>query len=101
LSDLTEDSLVQAMLDIMSLAENRDKKISINPTKILIHPYNLKYFKEPKKKMYKLMLNGKRYNTKTYNSYEDARKYVRRLVTKKLGAYFDDYTQFGFNIQPM
>ena len=48
--------------------------------------------------MYKILRDGKRYNTKKFCSYEDARKYVRRLVTKIAGMYFDDYTKFGFKV---
>lgn len=41
---------------------------------------------------------GKRYNSKKFESYESARKYVRKLVTKLTGSYNNDYTKFGFNI---
>lgn len=41
---------------------------------------------------------GKRYNNKTFPTYEAARKYVRRLVTKLSGHYADSYTKLGFNI---
>ena len=47
--------------------------------------------------MYKILRNGKRYNNKKFCSYEDARKYVRRVVTRLFG-YHDDYTGFGFKI---
>ena len=62
---------------------------------------NLKIFKLIKKentKMYKILRYTRRYNSKSFTSYEDARKYVRRLVTKITGTYHDDYTQFGFTI---
>lgn len=48
---------------------------------------------------YKITLNNKRYNTKSFFSYEDARRYVRRLVTKLQGCYSDSYTQFGFKVE--
>ena len=48
--------------------------------------------------MYKILRYTRRYNSKSFTSYEDARKYVRRLVTKITGTYHDDYTQFGFTI---
>lgn len=41
-----------------------------------------------------------RYNTKNFYSYEEARAYVRRLVTKLYGSYSDSYTKFGFRVQP-
>lgn len=48
--------------------------------------------------MYKILRFGKRFNTKTFDSYESARKYVRRLVTKLDGKYSDGYTSLGFQI---
>jgi hypothetical protein len=48
--------------------------------------------------MYTIKFLGKRYNNKKFASYEDARKYVRRLVTRVTGAYQDSYTQVGFSI---
>ncbi len=48
---------------------------------------------------YKILLNNKRYNTKTFNSYELALAYVRRLVTRLQGSYSDSYTQFGFKVE--
>lgn len=48
--------------------------------------------------MYKILYRGKRYNSKSFRSYEDARKYVRRLITRKFGEYTDGYTQLGFKI---
>ena len=47
---------------------------------------------------FKILRNGKRYSTKNFPTYEDARKYVRRLVTKVAGMYHDDYTKFGFQV---
>jgi len=41
----------------------------------------------------------KRYNTKTFESYQAAKKYVRRLVTRLHGSYSDTYSQYGFTIQ--
>ena len=52
---------------------------------------------------YKIMLefhNGlRRYNTKSFSSYQEAKKYVRRLVTKLYGTYSDTYSEYGFTIQ--
>lgn len=48
--------------------------------------------------MYIIKFLNKRYNSKSFPSYEDARKYVRRLVTKLTGSYRDDYTKLGFQI---
>lgn len=67
--------------------------------------FNLKadaYYNEQYKpmKQYKIVFNGKRYNTKKFYDYEEARAYVRRLVTKLYGAYSDSYTEFGFRVQP-
>lgn len=50
--------------------------------------------------MYIIKRFGKRYNNKKFGSFEDARKYVRRTVTKISGEYHDSYTFFGFTIQP-
>lgn len=47
------------------------------------------------------MKNNRRYNSVTFTSYEAARKYVRRLVTKLFGSYKDAYTQFGFKVVPI
>ena len=51
--------------------------------------------------MYKIMRDNRRYNTMKFASYEAARKYVRRLVTKLFGSYKDAYTQFGFKVVPI
>lgn len=53
-------------------------------------------------KTYKIMREycggkWKRYNTKVYQSYEEARKAVRRIVTK-LHGYKDSYTKYGFKV---
>ena len=47
--------------------------------------------------MYKLMRKYcgtklKRYNSLTFSTYEEARKYARRLVTKLAGGYKDGYS---------
>lgn len=47
---------------------------------------------------FKILRNGKRYNTKNFPTYESARKYVRRLATKLAGRYADGYTQLGFQV---
>lgn len=49
-------------------------------------------------KSYKILLNNRRYNNKSFSSYEEARRYVRRLVTKLIGKYHDAYTEFGFKV---
>lgn len=48
--------------------------------------------------MYKILRFGRRYNTKSFLTYEDARKYVRRKVTELTGRYFDSYSSLGFKI---
>jgi hypothetical protein len=49
--------------------------------------------------MYKIMRTGRRFNTKSYPTYEEARKAVRRTVTKLLGGYADSFGSLGFSIQ--
>lgn len=49
--------------------------------------------------MYKIVKNNRRYNSKVFSSYEEARKYVRRLVTRLVGHYHDAYTEFGFKVE--
>ena len=49
--------------------------------------------------MYIIKFNNKRFNNKLFDSYEAARKYVRRKVTERFGSYRDDYTSLGFKIQ--
>jgi len=53
--------------------------------------------------MYKIMREVcggfKRYNTKSFATYQEAKKYVRRLVTRLHGSYSDTYSQYGFTIQ--
>jgi hypothetical protein len=41
----------------------------------------------------------RRYNTKSFSDYQEAKKYVRRLVTRLHGSYSDTYSQYGFTIQ--
>lgn len=48
---------------------------------------------------YKILFNGKRYNNKSFENYEEARKYVRRLVTRLHGRYSDSYSSLGFSIK--
>jgi len=43
----------------------------------------------------------KRYNTKSFASYQEAKKYVRRLVTRLHGSYSDTYSQYGFKVMPI
>jgi hypothetical protein len=47
---------------------------------------------------YIIKLGNKRFNTKNFDSYESARKYVRKLITKKFGRYQDDIGVVGFSI---
>lgn len=48
--------------------------------------------------MYKILVEDRRYGKKTFASYEEARKYLRRVITRLTGAYRDDYTGLGFRI---
>lgn len=49
--------------------------------------------------MYKIMRFDRRFNTKSYPTYEEARKYVRRTITKWYGKYSDHFGFSGFSIQ--
>ena len=51
-------------------------------------------------KQYKITFRNKRYNNKVFSSYEEARKYVRRLVTKLFGSYSDSYSHYSFKVVP-
>lgn len=53
---------------------------------------------EKENKVYIINYLGKRYNSKKFNSYEEARKYARRLITKKFGTYRDGIGELGFTI---
>lgn len=53
---------------------------------------------QEKQKVYFIKQDNKRYNSKKFGSYEDARKYVRRLITKKFGKYLDNIGDLGFSI---
>lgn len=48
--------------------------------------------------MYKILRRGKRYNNKTFQTYEEARKYVRRKITELYLRYVDDIGYGGFSI---
>lgn len=48
--------------------------------------------------MYFIKLGNKRFNSKKFDSYEEARKYVRRVITKRFGKYRDDIGEVGFSI---
>lgn len=54
--------------------------------------------KQEKQKVYFIKQDNKRYNSKKFESYEEARKYVRRLITKKFGKYLDNIGDLGFSI---
>lgn len=49
--------------------------------------------------MYIIKRNGKRYNSKTYDSYEAARKHARRAITRIFGHYVDSISTAGFSIE--
>ena len=48
--------------------------------------------------MYFIKLGNKRFNSKKFESYEEARKYVRKLITKRFGRYQDNIGEVGFSI---
>lgn len=48
--------------------------------------------------MYFIRLGAKRFNSKNFPSYEAARKYVRKIITKRFGRYQDDIGSVGFSI---
>jgi hypothetical protein len=50
------------------------------------------------KKVFIIKFGKKRFNNKTFPSYEDARKYVRRTITQRFGKYADSITPYGFSI---
>ena len=54
--------------------------------------------KEEKKLNYFIKLGNKRFNSKKFDSYEGARKYVRKLITKRFGRYQDSIGAAGFSI---
>jgi hypothetical protein len=47
---------------------------------------------------YFIRLGNKRFNSKNFDSYETARKYVRKLITKRFGKYQDNIGEAGFSI---
>lgn len=49
-------------------------------------------------KVYFIKLGNKRFNSKNFDSYESARKYVRKLITKRFGRYQDNIGAVGFSI---
>lgn len=48
--------------------------------------------------MYIIKLGNKRYNSKTFVSYDQARNYARKLITKRAGRYYDNIGDFGFAV---
>ena len=54
--------------------------------------------KQKEKKVYFIKLGNKRFNTKNFDSYENARKYVRKLLTKRFGKYQDNIGEAGFSV---
>lgn len=51
-----------------------------------------------KQKVYIIRLGNKRFNSKTFASYDAARNYVRKLITKRAGGYRDNIGDFGFAV---
>lgn len=47
---------------------------------------------------YIIKLGNKRFNNKTFLTYEEARKYVRKQITKRFGRYQDSIGSAGFAI---
>ena len=47
---------------------------------------------------YVIRLGGKRFNNKTFATYDSARNYVRKLITKRFGRYQDNIGSVGFSI---
>jgi hypothetical protein len=56
------------------------------------------YNPKKEKQMYKILNNGKRFNSKSFESYEAARQYLRRWTTKKFGVRIDNIGALGFSI---
>lgn len=48
--------------------------------------------------MFYIKLGNTRFNSKKFDTYESARKYVRRLITKRFGKYQDNIGDVGFSI---
>jgi hypothetical protein len=48
--------------------------------------------------MYKIKFLNKRFNSKTFATYEQARQYMRRWTTKHLGFRVDNIGDLGFSI---
>lgn len=48
--------------------------------------------------MYIIKLGNKRFNNKSFGSYESARKYVRKAITARFGKYQDNIGDVGFAI---
>lgn len=55
-------------------------------------------FEKEKSKVFIIKLGNKRFNSKNFDSYESARKYVRRVITKRFGRYQDNIGDVGFAI---
>lgn len=51
-----------------------------------------------KTKVYFIKLGNKRFNSKSFTSYNAARNYVRRIITKRFGKYRDAIGEVGFSI---
>lgn len=52
--------------------------------------------------MYKIIKAGKRFNSKTFLTYEEARCYVRRWIRKNMGASGNPPIQnYEFSVQPI
>lgn len=47
---------------------------------------------------YIIKLGNKRFNSKTFPTYEAARKYVRKIITQRFGKYQDSIGEAGFSI---
>jgi hypothetical protein len=47
---------------------------------------------------YIIKLGNRRFNNKVFATYEDARKYVRKLITARMGRYQDNIGEAGFTI---
>jgi hypothetical protein len=49
--------------------------------------------------VYIIKLGSKRFNSKKFDSYDAARNYTRKLITKRTGKYYDNIGDFGFTIE--
>lgn len=91
---MTYDEIAQRRYDALRMSMRE----TVKEVEKQIAEYLNKEFNSQEKQMFKIYSFGKRFNNKSFATYEQARQYIRRWTTKQGGARIDNIGALGFSI---